>query len=368
MATAADTKTKSKTKSPAKNEPARSAPAAHGAEILPSVRVDSYNLELSDGDGFLGDRASKGAFRALIEQWRKPLRALGDDPFGDEPSDKLGKKSLDELMAEGHPEAAGVVQGAVEEFAHTLADVVKRFLAQKAWRDTERLVIGGGLRESRVGELAIGRAAVLLKAEKVAIDIAMIRHAPDDAGLIGAAHLAPAWIFHGHDAILAVDIGGTNIRAGVVRPRLDKASDLARADVWKIELWRHADDRPSREEAVEGLIAMLRKLISRAEKGGLRLAPFIGIGCPGRIAPDGSIERGAQNLPGNWESSRFHLPAAIVAEIPKIGAYETTIVMHNDAVVQGLSQVPFTTEVERWGVFTIGTGLGNARFTNRAAE
>jgi hypothetical protein len=24
--------------------------------------------------------------------------------------------------------------------------------------------------------------------------------------------------------------------------------------------------------------------------------------------------------------------------------------------------------VERWGVFTIGTGLGNARFTNRETE
>ena len=39
--------------------------------------------------------------------------------------------------------------------------------------------------------------------------------------------------------------------------------------------------------------------------------------------------------------------------------------MHNDAVVQGLSQVPFMQDVEHWGVLTIGTGLGNARFTNR---
>ena len=39
--------------------------------------------------------------------------------------------------------------------------------------------------------------------------------------------------------------------------------------------------------------------------------------------------------------------------------------MHNDAVVQGLSEVPFMQDVERWGVLTIGTGLGNARFTNR---
>jgi hypothetical protein len=35
-------------------------------------------------------------------------------------------------------------------------------------------------------------------------------------------------------------------------------------------------------------------------------------------------------------------------------------------VVQGLSEVPFMQDVRRWGVLTIGTGLGNARFTNRA--
>lgn len=51
--------------------------------------------------------------------------------------------------------------------------------------------------------------------------------------------------------------------------------------------------------------------------------------------------------------------------IPKIGDDETAIVLHNDAVVQGLSEVPFMQDVDRWGVITIGTGLGNARFTNR---
>jgi hypothetical protein len=39
--------------------------------------------------------------------------------------------------------------------------------------------------------------------------------------------------------------------------------------------------------------------------------------------------------------------------------------MHNDAVVQGLSQVPFMTDVTHWGALTIGTGFGNACFTNR---
>jgi hypothetical protein len=42
------------------------------------------------------------------------------------------------------------------------------------------------------------------------------------------------------------------------------------------------------------------------------------------------------------------------------------VVMHNDAVVQGLSELPNMQDYKRWGVLTIGTGLGNARFTRRA--
>src|SRR5579864_6884272 len=110
---------------------------------------------------------------------------------------------------------------------------------------------------------------------------------------------------------------------------------------------------------------MLEDLIDHAERKKLKLAPFIGIGCPGLIAEDGSIERGGQNLPGNWESEKFNLPRALRELIPSIDGHETTILMHNDAVVQGLSEVPFSRDVERWGVMTIGTGLGNARFTNR---
>jgi hypothetical protein len=68
---------------------------------------------------------------------------------------------------------------------------------------------------------------------------------------------------------------------------------------------------------------------------------------------------------GNWESSRFNLPATLFEAIPRIGEFETTIVMHNDAVVQGLSEVPAMQDVRRWGIFTIGTGLGNALFANR---
>lgn len=340
--------------------------ASHGAADLPAVRVDAYNAGLRSADGFLGDRASNRAFRALIDDWRERLRVVDHDPLGDVPSEKMSKKKLERLLISGDPEAAGVLQGAIEDFAREFATVIRRFLRLKAWQDTERIVVGGGLREGRVGELAIGRTAVLLKSEGVELDMTMIRNHPDEAGLIGAVQLAPSWIFAGHDAILAVDIGGTNIRAGLVELRPKRAADLSQSRVKASELWRHRDETPTREQAVERLAAMLTALVARAKRSRLRLAPFIGVGCPGLIREDGSIERGGQNLPGNWQSKRFHLPSRLREAIPAIDGHETTIVMHNDAVVQGLSEAPFMRDVERWGVLTIGTGLGNARFTNKA--
>src|SRR5436309_4030786 len=110
---------------------------------------------------------------------------------------------------------------------------------------------------------------------------------------------------------------------------------------------------------------MLKDLITAADAEGLKLAPFIGISYPGVINHDGTIEKGAQNLPGNWESSKFNLPNSLAEAIPEIAGHDTAVLMHNDGVVQGLSEVPFMQDVERWGVLTIGTGLGNARFTNR---
>jgi len=265
-------------------------------------------------------------------------------------------------------EASAVVHSAIEEFAQELAYVTRRFLKTRAWARTERIVVGGGFRDSRLGELAIARTEIILRAEDFEIEMVPIRFHPDEAALVGALHLAPSWIFEGYDSILAVDIGGTNIRCGVVETRWKKAEDLSKAAVWKSELWRHADDEPSREGAVKRLVKMLKILIDAADEEGFKLAPFVGIACPGVIREDGGIEKGAQNLPGNWESNRFNLPASLVEAIPAIGDHDTAIVMHNDGVVQGLAEVPFMQDVARWGVLTIGTGLGNARFTNRRKQ
>src|SRR4051794_26305778 len=105
--------------------------AAHGAMRLPSVIVDSYNAELKDDEGFLGDRANKNAFRDMIDSWRTALKKCGADPLGDGSSSDLSKKKLDDLLTHGNAEAAGIVQGAIEDFSQEFAVVIKRFLKLK---------------------------------------------------------------------------------------------------------------------------------------------------------------------------------------------------------------------------------------------
>ncbi|WP_421993361.1 ROK family protein [Roseococcus sp.] len=339
--------------------------AGHGAASLTSVVIDTYNAELRDKDGFIGDRASKKAFWSIVETWRDRLRELGDeDPIGEEPTEEVSKRKLEKLLQDERPEVAALIHGMVEDFAQELAGVTRRFLKLKGWKDTQRIAVGGGMSGSRIGQIAIARASLLLRAEALGLELVPITHDPDEAALIGAAHLAPSWIFAGHDSLLAVDIGGTNIRVGLVELNLKK-KDLSAAKVVGLEVWAHSEEEPSREEAVKRMAGMLKKMVALAKSEKRMLAPFIGIGCPGIIEEDGSIDRGGQNLPGNWESSRFNLPRALVEHLPEIGDHATAVLMHNDAVVQGLSEIPNMQDVERWGVLTIGTGLGNARFTNR---
>jgi predicted NBD/HSP70 family sugar kinase len=355
-------------KSPKHSTDAAPTLLSHGGKVLSMVVVDAYNAEMRSTEGFVGDRASRRAFQAILDEWRERVSRAGDDPLGKKPSEEISKKYLDKVLTEGDAEAAGVVHAAIEEFAQEFAQVIRRFLKLKDWKNTEAIVVGGGLRQSRIGELAIGRTAVLLKADGHDIELKPIRHDADHAGLIGCIQLVPAWILSGHDSILAVDIGGSNIRAGIVELRRKKSADYSQAAVGHFELWRHSEEQPEREDAVQRLIDMLKGLIKRAEKENANLAPFVGIGCPGVILADGAIERGAQNLPGDWEHKNFNLPQQLREAIPKIGDHETVIVMHNDAVVQGLSEVPWMRDFEHWGVLTIGTGLGNARFTNRSDE
>jgi hypothetical protein len=69
----------------AKPEPATML-VTHGASRLTEVDVDAYNAEISDKDGFVGDRASGRAFRAMLEAAREQVRNLDEAPRGEVPS------------------------------------------------------------------------------------------------------------------------------------------------------------------------------------------------------------------------------------------------------------------------------------------
>jgi hypothetical protein len=337
----------------------------HGTTELRGIRIDAYSVDLPSGDGQLGDRASHRAFDAILTEWRRRLvRGGGVDPFGGDPDDEIPREALDAALTGGAPEAAGLVQGSIEDFARNLAGVIRRFLSLKDWGGTQRVLIGGGFRSTRIGEIALGRAGVLLKAEGVNVTVAPIRHDPDQAGLIGAARLVPSRQLGEADAVLTADLGGTSFRAGVVLPRLGVAPDLSAAGVWRSRQWRHADERVHRDDAVVRLAGMLGTLASEATAAGFRLCPVVALGAPGAVEPDGRITAGADNLPGDWHDDRFRLPELLAAALRNEGHLDLAVILHNDAVVQGLSEASFQRDVARWAVLTIGTGLGNARFTN----
>jgi hypothetical protein len=167
------------------------------------------------------------------------------------------------------------------------------------------------------------------------------------------------------DAVLAADLGGSSFRAGVVLPRLGVAPDLAAAGVWRRQSWHHAaEQQTDRAVAVGRLAGMLGDLAGAAATAGLSLAPVVAVGLPGRIDAEGRILGGADNLPGDWHAEDFHLPSALSRLLPLAGGGHPAVLLHNDAVAQGLSEAPYLRNIVHWGVLTVGTGLGNARFSN----
>lgn len=126
-------------------------PLGHGVRQLPAVTVDTYNEELRDDDGFVGDRASRRAFRAILADWRERLQEIDEDPLGDTPMEEVSKAKLDKMMASEDPKAAALAHTVVEEFASELATVMRRFVRLETWKDTQRIVLGGGLIASRIG-------------------------------------------------------------------------------------------------------------------------------------------------------------------------------------------------------------------------
>lgn len=335
----------------------------HGSCTLAAVQIQGYSLEIEDEDGLVGDQASQTAFRELLAQWRERMERAGEDPLGPTPSEEMSKDELDRIVLSGDTEAARTVALAINEFSERLAYVIGRLARHPSWQGVQRIVVGGGFKESAIGRIAIRQTAARLQADGLALELRPIHHGADDGGLVGGIQLLPPAMREAGGAMLAIDIGGTNVRCGIVR----FGPGGAQAEVPQREKWRHADE-PGEADLVEGIVELLNKLIAHAKAEGIALLPVLAVGCPGVVMADGSIDRGAQNLPSDWRQASFHLPRRLQENIPRIGEADTVVVMHNDAVVQGLSELPFTLDVPRWAVLTIGTGLGNASFANTAGD
>ncbi len=172
-------------------------------------------------------------------------------------------------------------------------------------------MIGGGFPESDAGERAILQAGAILEDMKACrCRSARLSHEVDDGGLIGWVHLVPPHMLEAHDAILAVDIGGTNVRCGIVKTRASKAPDLSLAKVVRRKKWRHAGRGPQpRRLGRAASPAMLEDMVLyECERKEIRLAPFIGIGCPGLIRA-GRLDRTRYAEPAGRLGKR-HLPLA----------------------------------------------------------
>jgi hypothetical protein len=292
------------------------------------------------------------------------MRNSDADPLEGNTRD-YSRKRLDKLLLEGDTHEAGLILSAVERFAQNLAKVAIALLKLREWKGVKRILVGGGFRDSRIGEFVIGRAEILIREVNDQISLLPISRDPDEAGIIGAAHLIPPWLFKGSDFIIGIDIGGSNFRCGLIELNLSKARDLGKATVIKMELWRHADEKVDEDGSTATLGKMVNDLLAYAAKKGMRVAPYIGVGCPGTILEDGKLEGGTLNLPGDWGGQGFNIVNRIKEMVPTIDGHDTMVVMHNDAVVQGLSDAPAMADVEKWAILTIGTGLGNAVYRNK---
>src|SRR5689334_3133716 len=74
----------------------------------------------------------------------------------------------------------------MEAFSTELSTVITRFLKLKEWPPIRRIVVGGCLRSSQIGELVSGRSSVRLKGAGHDIELVAIQHHPDQAALVGA--------------------------------------------------------------------------------------------------------------------------------------------------------------------------------------
>ena len=178
---------------------------------------------------------ARRAFTAILDKWREPLRKLDEDPFGEKSSAGHQQEEADRPADRRRPGGRragawrhrGIRAGARRRHPPLPA---RQGLARYRGHHHRRRLPERPRRRDRAGRAP---RCCSKPRTRTRVSLRPIGHHPDDAGLIGALHLFPSWMIEAHDGIIAVDIGGTNIRAGVVASNLKKSPDLAKADVWK---------------------------------------------------------------------------------------------------------------------------------------
>ncbi len=252
------------------------------------------------------------------------------------------------------------VRAALLKMGENLGRIIERLMDWSYWRNTEKVFIGGGLSEGASGDVLIRQAEKhLSKVLDISVDLRKIHYHPAVAGLVGSTYFLPREVKG--EPSLTVDLGGGNLRTGLITSVPGPEQDPVHYS--KLLNWRKLNlDRKS----LVNLIA--REILDCLKIGkeiGLKISKFGGLAIPALIDEEGYVIGKDRNLPGDWTSPGFHLPSILEAEIEEKGFESIKFIARNDVVCQGLSEIPFIEGVKEWGVLTVGTGLGNARFRNR---
>ncbi len=185
----------------------REAGIAHAAHRLPSVIVDHYNIELKDGDGFIGDGSRRLRSGRCWKRAARPCAPSVPIPWATRRA-AISRSAASTTCCWPRIPSPLEPYGAPSRPSRRNSPAwFRSSCARRAGRAPRPSPSAAASATAARGCLAIGRAAYLLRAQGLDITLEPIRHHPDEGGLIGAVHLAPAWIFSGYDSLLAVDIG-----------------------------------------------------------------------------------------------------------------------------------------------------------------
>ncbi len=100
----------------------------------PSVEVDSFNIELKDEEGFLGDRASKAPSGTSSTDGEAALRKIGADLSARSHRRTLARRCWTTSWCNDTEGSGESFTARSKSFAQELAYVTRRFLKTKAWR------------------------------------------------------------------------------------------------------------------------------------------------------------------------------------------------------------------------------------------